>query len=450
MTEITTNVASTIKSTDYNTTKSGEEKPQAKQMVSIFSSYDNNQDNSVSYAQDSSTKSYMDAQKKSIDSMLSGLTQSVKDKIKVSPEQLWNNAVGSFSSLYQSTKVEEGQESVAKTEVDNQVKTMLDTQISNANSYIENAYQEAISAAQAEVAAEEAEAAAKAPEAGTPEKTPDAETPPKSEDSNDGSYKTLDDLKNSGVKVKTQTRWVNGKDQEYVIYKGPDGEKHRAIVKDDGTLDEIVQNGGKAGAFDTKMFVSQSFVKETLGMDKLPEGVTMVSYDPQNPQDATFEVHVGQETYTCNAQQVKTYALLHADQSGLTPSDNPVENPTTISELRGNGTRYSIKTREVNGYEQEYVIYKDNNGETHRAVLTADGKLDEIEQESSEFGQKTFISKNFLNKSTGLDKLPQNVFVDTYDYENPQNSRFVVYEGAGEYNNVSGAELKDYLARHKT
>ena len=88
MTEITTNVASTIKSTDYNTTKPGEEKPQAKQMVSIFSSYDNNQDNSVSYAQDSSTKSYMDAQKKSIDSMLSGLTQSVKDKIKVSPKQL--------------------------------------------------------------------------------------------------------------------------------------------------------------------------------------------------------------------------------------------------------------------------------------------------------------------------------------------------------------------------
>ena len=46
--------------------------------------------------------------------------------------------------------------------------------------------------------------------------------------------------------------------------------------------------------------------------------------------------------------------------------------------------------------------------------------------------------------------MPKNVFVDTYDYENPQNSRFVVYEGAGEYNNVSGAELKDYLARHKT
>lgn len=406
------------------------------QKVSIFSKYDDTQNNVVAYKEDASAKSYIDSGKKI--NVASNIADNVKTLLngKININTMWNNVVGAFSNGYVTQRVDADKADSAKAKIDASMESSMQNQISNANQMIQQAYNDALKEVQAEIK-----------KAGNDEENQTNKTV-----DDKSNTQTLEDLQNSGTKYKTKTRRVNGKEQEYIIYKDSNGEKHRALVKEDGTLDELVEHGSTKGTLMQKEFISKSYVQNSLGLDKLPNGVFLETYDKEHPENSTFSVLIGGEYKTFDVQQTKTYIALHRNQSEFvtSSSEQKYENPSTISELQANGTKYDIKTRTVNGQDQEYIIYKDSQGTTHRAKLTREGKLDELVEHGSTKGtlmQKDFISKSFIQNSLGLDKLPKGVMMETYDKENPANSTFSVQIG-GEYKTLNAPQLKQYLKTH--
>ena len=77
--------------------------------------------------------------------------------------------------------------------------------------------------------------------------------------------------------------------------------------------------------------------------------------------------------------------------------------PQTLDDLKANGTKFKTRTRMVNGQKQEYIMYKDANGETQRALVKDDGTLDKLYTMNviDGSGKKSFVSESMLREKFG-------------------------------------------------
>lgn len=241
-----------IQTGNYSKEKEPEEYKEKPQMVSIFSQYDTSHDKNLSYQQDSDTKQFIDAGQTKQD-FTSGLEKNILSKIKVDVKSLWNSAVGNFSQSYESNDVEKSNESSAQSKINSDTKAILSEQIQSANQILIDAYTKAIEEAKAELAKESEKT-----------ETTDNNTQ-KPNDAGNNTPKTIDDLKNAGIKFKTRSREINGQKQEYIMYKDSSGETQRAVVNEDGSLDPLHQTNEWKGQFSKKKFVTESILKEKFG-----------------------------------------------------------------------------------------------------------------------------------------------------------------------------------------
>lgn len=121
------------------------------QKVSIFSKYDDTQNNVVAYKEDASAKSYIDSGKKI--NVASNIADNVKTLLngKININTMWNNVVGAFSNGYVTQRVDADKADSAKAKIDASMESSMQNQISNANQMIQQAYNDALKEVQAEI-----------------------------------------------------------------------------------------------------------------------------------------------------------------------------------------------------------------------------------------------------------------------------------------------------------
>ena len=101
--------------------------------------------------------------------------------------------------------------------------------------------------------------------------------------------------------------------------------------------------------------------------------------------------------------------------------------------------------RLINGKEENYYKFKDEDGKTHRVIVDADGNLDElIEISGGALRKKQFITASKLKAETGLDSLPEGIKCKC-DADGKltftKNGKEVVYDKtAGEFKPVQAEE----------
>ena len=126
--------------------------------------------------------------------------------------------------------------------------------------------------------------------------------------------------------------------------------------------------------------------------------------------------------------------------------------PQTLDDLKANGTKFKTRTRMVNGQKQEYIMYKDANGETQRALVKDDGTLDKLYTMNviDGSGKKSFVSESMLREKFGdnanFEQLSTQISFDNNGEMKIHGKGIASYVDKADANGFNG--LNDFMNSH--
>ena len=114
--------------------------------------------------------------------------------------------------------------------------------------------------------------------------------------------------------------------------------------------------------------------------------------------------------------------------------------------------KFKTRTRMVNGQKQEYIMYKDANGETQRALVKDDGTLDKLYTMNviDGSGKKSFVSESMLREKFGdnanFEQLSTQISFDNNGEMKIHGKGIASYVDKADANGFNG--LNDFMNSH--